>query len=146
LVSVLPVDEEAEDFDTQTIAEEVISEVRQAAEAEEGYTVQDISQESSRGIEDFLMLGQSLVASAVPLGMLMGVALKAVNLLISVRRVEEIEVTAGDKKIVVKVTDRYNAQKLIREFEEAHPTAAKELTKDTKVAVTGRVSKRKRKS
>ncbi len=141
LLQVLPVEEEVEDLETVALALELMRQTGAALEAD-GYEARPVS-DGARGemLEIIRHLADAAAANKTELLALITAAVAALGKLSEHRRVGKIEISQGNRKLALENADRATVERMVREF-----LAQTDTDNTAPVQVTGRVSKRKRRS
>jgi hypothetical protein len=150
-LEIVPVEEEEDDLDTLAAVGRVQADVQREIAHLDGYTVSTLPvsehEQAARGIDIILLvtvIGASIAAYKDLLTSLFHTVSTVVEMLAKRGRVQEIEIIADGKTLILRDVSKKTARELIEAFEAQHPGSTGQLTPTTAVQVKAKVSKKSR--
>ena len=144
-IEVLPVAEEKDDLETLAFVQRVrVGLHRDLAQLNE-YTVSTMPT-NERNIDVIVLLtliGASLVASKDLLTSFFNMVTAALELLAKKEHVQEIEIIANGKTLILRDLKKKTAKELIEAFAAKHSEIMEKLTVERPIRITARVSKKR---
>jgi hypothetical protein len=148
VIEVNPIAEEEDDLSAIALVEHAQDELQQVLHQREGYTVQtlprDPSQQAARGIDVILLVTMltTIVASSKDILANFFDLLTTTLEVISKRgRVQEIQIIADGKTLILHDVSKKTAKELIETFEAQLPGSASIIASSKKVQVQAKISR-----
>ncbi len=145
-VEIVPLEEEENDFNTLTAVEQVRAGIQRDLAQLKGYTVSSLPTDE-RGLDIIVlitMVATSIVASKDTLTSIFNMISAALELLAKRGNVQEVEIIANGKILILRNLSKKTAKELIESFEEQHPGMTTKLTPGINLKVKAKVSKKNR--
>ena len=145
-IEIVPVEEEEEDLDTLAIVGQVHADIQQDVLQLKSYTTSSLPT-SERGFDIIMLIalaGTSIAASKDLLTSIFNMITAAIELLAKKGHVQEIEIIANGKTLILRDLNKKTAKELIEAFEHQHPGASASFTAKTDLQVKAKVSKKSR--
>lgn len=146
VVEIVPLEEEENDFDTLTAVEQVRTGIQRDLVQLKGYTVSSLPTDE-RGLDIIVlitMVATSIAASKDILTSIFNMISATLELLIKRGHVQEVELIANGKILILRDLSKKTAKELIESFEAQHPGMTTKLTSGTNLKVKAKVSKKSR--
>jgi hypothetical protein len=146
-LEIVPVEEEGDDLDTLATVGHLQAEVQQEIARLDGYTVRALPEGElgARGFDLILLItfiGATIAAYKDLLTSLFQTVSTVVEVLAKRGKIEEIEIIADGKTMILRDVSKKTAKELIEAFEAQHSGATANFTPVTKVQVKARASKK----
>ena len=145
-IEIVPVEEEDDDLDTLAAVGQVHAGIQQDVSRLEGYTTSSLPT-NERGFDIIMLIvlaGTSIAASKDLLTSIFNVITAAIELLTKRGHVQEIEIIADGKTLILRDLNKKTAKELIEAFEHQHPGTSASFTAKTDLQVKAKVSKKSR--
>ena len=147
-IVLVPLEEEDDDFETMSAVEEVRADVLSDATSIQGYTTQ-VASDNQRSAGVILLLGaiaHQVITQKDLIIAFLQVGTAAIGALAKQKRVGKIEMSLDGDSISIENPDTATVQTLLDLYEAKHPGIAAKLTPSSRLQVTGRVSKKARRT
>jgi len=147
MLEIVPVEEEEDDLDTMATVGHLQEEVQQDIVGLNDYTVNAVpgSEPGARGFDLVLLItfaGATIAAYKDLLTSLFQAVSTVIEVLAKRGKIQEIEIIADGKTVILRDVSKKTARELIEVFEAQHPGATAKFTPATKVQVKARASKK----
>jgi len=148
VLEINPIAEEEDDLSAIALVEHAQDELQQVFHQLEGYTVQilprDASQQAARGIDIILlitMLTTIVVSSKDILANFFDLLTTTLEVISKRGRVQEIQIIAAGKTLILHDVSKKTAKELIETFEAQLPGSASIIASSKKVQVQAKISR-----
>ena len=146
-IEITPVEEEEDDLDTLAFVQRVRTDLQQNLSGLDEYKVSTVPTDE-RNIDVILLLtlvSAAIVASKDLLTSIFNMITATVELLAKKDHVQEIEIIAGGKTVILRDLKKKTAQELIEAFAAQQPRTAMTITHTSPPNIKVRVSKKRKK-
>lgn len=147
-IVLVPLEDEDDDFETLSAVEDVTVAVLNDTTALQTYTAK-LASDNRRGTGVILLLGEiahQVVAQKDLIIAFLQVGTAAIGALVKQKRVSKIEMSLDGDSISIENPDTATVQTLLELFEAKHPGIAANVTSSFRLQVTGKVSKKERRT
>lgn len=147
-IVLVPLEDEDDDFETLSAVEDVTVAVLNDTTALQTYTAK-LASDNRRGTGVILLLGEiahQLVAQKDLIIAFLQVGTAAIGALVKQRQVSKIDMSLDGDSISIENPDTATVQTLPELFEAKHPGIAAKVTSSSRLQVTGKVSKKERRT
>ncbi len=147
MLEIVPLEEEEDDLDTMATVGHLQAEVQQDIARLNDYTVSTLpgSKSGARGLDLVLLItfaGATIAAYKDLLTSLFQAVSTVVEVLAKRGKIQEVEIIADGKTVILRDVSKKTARELIEVFEAQHPGATERFTPATTVQVKARASKK----
>lgn len=145
-ITVVPLEAEANDFETLSVVEDVTADVFSDVQALPNYTAR-LANDTTRSGGMIVLFGEVVHQAIAQKDLLIAflqAATAAVEVLSKHRRVGKMEISLDGDHISIENPDTVTMQKLLDAFIAKHPAAVATITPSSKLQVTATVSKKAR--
>jgi len=145
-VEIVPLEEEEDDFDTLAVVEQVRAGIQRDLVQLKDYVVSSLPTDE-RGLDIIVlitMVATSIAASKDIMTSIFNMISAALELLAKRRNVQEVEIIANGKILILRDLSKKTAKELIESFEAQHSGMTTKLTPGTNLKVKAKVSKKNR--
>jgi hypothetical protein len=145
-IAIVPLEEEANDFEVVSAVENVIADVFSEVQALPDYTAH-LASDTTRSVGIIVLLGEvvhQVIAQKDLLIVFLQAGAAAVGVLSKQRRVSKIELSIDGDRISIENPATVTVQKLLDSFMAKHPAVTTTITPSSKLQVTATVSKKAR--